>query len=213
MAHSWPTFACSFVLVAEPSAQRKPGFPGPRRAWMRYLRSGSKFHCPLSPAHWLQAERMWLARTCHQKGPEPLKLKSLSAKRAPSLARGTSECAINSQHFPENVVKIPAAFRPRGAQVAARVAFFSAAEVGRGWPWLAQRTGQEGGGGEPLESRGELLTEPVDVRENLNLRLIKLFTTSPLRFEPSCVLVKSIIGQKKEAQKALWVRKIGRAHV
>lgn len=35
------------------------------------------------------------------------------------------------------------------------------------------------------------------MRGNLNLRLIKLFATSPLRFEPSCVLVEFIISQKK----------------
>lgn len=35
------------------------------------------------------------------------------------------------------------------------------------------------------------------MRGNLNLRLIKLFTTSPLHFEPSCVLVEFIISQKK----------------
>lgn len=35
------------------------------------------------------------------------------------------------------------------------------------------------------------------MRDCLNLRLIELFTTSPLHLEPSCVLVEFIISQKK----------------
>lgn len=63
-------------------------------------------------------------------------------------------------------------------------------ELGRQWPWLAQRMGKEGGGGKPLAPWGELM-KPVDMRDNLNVRLIKLFPNSPLRFEPFCVLVDS----------------------
>lgn len=71
------------------------------------------------------------------------------------------------------------------------------AELGRQRPWLARRMGKQEGGGKPLAPWGELLMKPVDMRDNLNLRLIKLFPTSPLRFEPSCVLVEVIISQKK----------------
>ena len=49
------------------------------------------------------------------------------------------------------------------------------------------------------EPQEECLTKPMDMREDLNLRLIKLFITSALRLEYSCASTESSVRRKMRA--------------